>query len=75
MKNSISNFATFSLSRNEMKNVSGGGCGATCHYPNGSVEVAANYGNSSKETAVAMATSCGESGGRGYWCCASCNQQ
>lgn len=75
MKNSISSFRYFALNMSEMKNVIGGGCGSTCHYPNGTVEVGAGYGTSSKESSVANATQCGESGGRGYWCCASCNKQ
>ncbi len=69
---SLSSFSDSSLTRSEMKSIKGGGCGASCYYPGGGSEKSANYGNSSKETAKAMALSCAQNGGRGYWCCASC---
>ena len=68
---SLMNFSDSALTRSEMKNIKGG-CGSTCCYTGGGCEKSANYGNTSKESALANATQCTLDGGSGYLCCASC---
>ena len=69
----MSSFLGFALTRSEMKNVVGGGCGATCYQKGSSIgEMCADYGKRTKKSVKSMAKSCAEAGGTGYWCCASC---
>lgn len=70
-KNSnFSKFADKALSRTEMRSIAGGNiCYATCIQSNGAKSLS---GPTSKSAAQGGALSCAESGGRGFWCCASC---
>lgn len=68
--NRLSSFNDFALTRSEMKGVRGG-CGSTCCQGN-NCDQSPNYGGDSKDTATKAADECAQSGGRGYWCCASC---
>lgn len=71
MKNSISNFGEFALSRSEMKSISGG-CNAKCSVGGGAYEYSSADSSMSQAAAIAAQQACTEGGGTGYWCCSSC---
>jgi hypothetical protein len=66
----ITKFAGFALSKEAMKQVTGG-CGYRLYY-NGSLQHEGYYWSQSDAQAVANKWASKGSGYRGYWCCASC---
>lgn len=66
----LSRFADAALTRSEMKNVKGGGnCGSKCYWKNGAMD---SQWNLTMAKAKRAKEQCDKSGGRGWWCCASC---